>query len=947
MNKSKILIVEDSPIVAEDIRNKLEFLNYEVTAVVTTGEEALKAADIQRPDIALMDIRLGEGMDGIDTAYALNRQRDIPIIYLTAFADEDTLERAKKTKPYGYIVKPFVDKELQSTIEVAVYKQRADRQVKESQQWLETTLNSIGDGVIATDMDGRVTFINPVAESLTGWSKEEATGKPLETVFNIINENSRKPCENPVVKVIETGQIIGLANHTLLVARDGREIPIKDSGAPIRLNGVENLGVVLVFQDDTKDRKSQEIVRRQNQIFKALNRLFSGAVNCRTYAEVAELCLSLAEEVTGCQYGSVAMVNDNGRFDTLALSDPGWEQCRMAELDPSCIQDMEIRGIWRAALNSDHGLIINDPCNHPQSIGMPEGHPPLNSFLGMPFRHKNFNGMIGIANKEGGFKEWDRELMEDFALAFSELINSKRSEAALRESEERFRSLIEASPQIVFLEQDGKFIYGNPAGIRFLGKTDAYDFFDMDVHKAVAPEFRSTLKNLLQNLAEGKVNPPIEVKMINRDGDSVWILSSSVSVKLNGKGTTIIVGQDITEKKRLENQLLQAHKMEAIGTLAGGIAHDFNNVLSSIIGFTELALDDANLSPHLEENLQEVYKAGKRAKDLVWRILAFARQSEENPKPIQVDTIALEVLKFLRSSIPTSIDIEQAISSDSLIMGNPTQVHQIIMNLCTNAAHAMEDRGGVLKVSLKDTRCDKDSELIELDLKPGDYIEIKVSDTGVGIPADIINSVFDPYFTTKDVGEGTGMGLAVVHGIVESCGGKIRVESQLRNGTVFSVFLPISKKRREVRIHVSEKLPTGTERILFVDDEAPIAKMCGLGLERRGYKVTTRTSSVEALELFKSKPNDFNLVISDMTMPNMSGDNLALELMKIRPDIPVILCTGYSKKISEKIAIDMGIRALVYKPIIHADLAKTIRNVLDEANRVAPVVQGVSELGST
>jgi PAS domain S-box-containing protein len=389
--------------------------------------------------------------------------------------------------------------------------------------------------------------------------------------------------------------------------------------------------------------------------------------------------------------------------------------------------------------------------------------------------------------------------------------------------------------------------------------------------------------------------------------------------------------QDITEQKKFEAQLRQAQKMESIGTLAGGIAHDFNNILSSIIGYTELALDDVAKGTPQEDNLQEVYTAGKRARDLVKQILAFARQSDEEQKPIQVDTIAKEVLKLIRSSIPTTIEIKENIESHSLIMGNPSQVHQLFLNLCTNAAQAMEKSGGVLEVGLTDFEHHDQSPLLQSDLKSGNYLKITVSDTGPGISADIIDSIFEPYFTTKGVGEGTGMGLALTHGIVESYGGKITVDSELGKGTVFSIYLPITKKGADNRLYEKEILPSGTERILFVDDEVPIAKMGSQILKRLGYRVTVRTNSIEAMELFCSKPNDFDLVISDMTMPNMTGDELAMKLIAFRLDIPVILCTGYSKRITDEKAARIGIKALVYKPIVKADLSKTVRKVLDEA----------------
>ncbi|MDO9109044.1 MAG: ATP-binding protein, partial [Desulfatirhabdiaceae bacterium] len=322
---------------------------------------------------------------------------------------------------------------------------------------------------------------------------------------------------------------------------------------------------------------------------------------------------------------------------------------------------------------------------------------------------------------------------------------------------------------------------------------------------------------------------------------------------------------------------------------------------------------------------------GLRAKDLEKQILTFARQAGEELKPVQVSILVKEALKLLRSSLPTTIEIKQNIESDSLIMADPTQVHQVVMNLCTNAGQAMEEEGGVLHVGLTDVRLDADFTKTCEDLIPGDYLKLSVSDTGSGISPEVMKSIFDPYFTTKAPGEGTGMGLATVHGIVKHNGGEIVVDSEVENGSIFTVYLPITKKRTGAESYHAEALPFGTERILFVDDEPPIAAMGGKLLEGLGYQVTARTSSVEALALFRSKPDDFDLIISDMTMPNMTGDKLAVELMKIRPGIPVILCTGYSKKISNEAALDIGIKAFAYKPTVKADLARTIRKVLDEA----------------
>ena len=424
---------------------------------------------------------------------------------------------------------------------------------------------------------------------------------------------------------------------------------------------------------------------------------------------------------------------------------------------------------------------------------------------------------------------------------------------------------------------------------------------------------------------------------------------ASISPILDDRGKIIryvAVKHDITGLLAMEEKLRQAHKMEAIGTLAGGIAHDFNNILTSIMGFTELTLGDVEKGSEMESDLMEVYAAGKRAKELVKQILTFARKSDEALQPIQINILVKEVIKFLRASIPSSIIIDQRIESDALIMGNATQVHQIILNLCTNAAHAMDERGGTLTITL--TNIDMDSETIgELlktaytvdALKPlesGPYIRLTVSDTGVGIPAEILGSIFEPYFTTKPQEEGTGMGLAVVHGIIKKYGGTMTVTSKLDHGTVFTVYLPMVKK--SVASHSldrqrSQPLPGGSERILLVDDEQTIVNVWERLFRSLGYDVTAHQRSLDALAAFQADPDGFDLVISDVTMPEMTGDRLTQKILNIRSEIPIILCTGFSSKISAETVLDTGARALLLKPLIKSEIAKKIRDILDDTKR--------------
>jgi signal transduction histidine kinase/DNA-binding response OmpR family regulator len=419
-------------------------------------------------------------------------------------------------------------------------------------------------------------------------------------------------------------------------------------------------------------------------------------------------------------------------------------------------------------------------------------------------------------------------------------------------------------------------------------------------------------------------------------GGTDWFHGRVTPFPGDGERRVVVAHENITERKRAQNeemrlaaQLRHAYKMEAIGTLAGGIAHDFNNILASVIGYTELCLLDVEKGHSLEKSMQEVYRAGMRAKELVQQILTFARKDEIHIRPTQVSAIAKEASGLIRSIIPASIDIRLQVESNALVMADPTQIHQIFMNLFTNAAQAMETDGGVLTIQVSEATPDRSLNSIHAVSKPGRFLKIRVTDTGIGIPPATLERIFDPYFTTKGRGEGTGLGLSVTHGIVQSCGGQISVESKVGKGTAFTICLPLYAQQAAPVADLSRKLPLGTERILFVDDEVSIAEMSRQRLHILGYRVTVVTSSMGALRQLIARPDDFDLIITDMTMPRMSGYQLAVEAKKIKPGIPVILCTGYSKKISHEKIAAIGINALLMKPVAVSEMAETIRKVLE------------------
>ncbi len=637
-----------------------------------------------------------------------------------------------------------------------VRSRQAQRRLRRNEENLRATLNSIGDAVIATDLQGRIARMNPVAEQLTGWPFAEAAGRALGEVFETFDAQSIKRVQTPVAQVLSTGTSVDRGPRVRLVARDGSQYWISDCAAPIRSTDGILSGVVLVFQDVSEEYHMQ---------------------------------------------------------------------------------------------------------------------------------------------------------------------------AALRDSEEKYRLLVDLASDAIFIAQDDSVKFPNPRTLELIGYS-AQELKSMPFVNLIHPEDRVEVQERYERGLGGEKRPlTFAFRIIHKSGRHLSVQINATPITWNGKPATLNLVRDITSQKQVEAQLRQSQKMEAIGTLAGGIAHDFNNILSAILGYSELAIAELPDDSLTRYRLEAIYQSGMRARDLVAQILAFSRKDEPVMTSVSLRLIIEDALKLLRPAIPTTIEIQTRLDADCVVMGDPSQLHRIIMNLCTNAYQAMPADGGTLSIFLSRVVLDGVS-FLSGRLAAGDHAKLTVSDTGVGILPAHLDRIFDPYFTTKEREKGTGLGLAAVHGIVNNHGGAIEVHSRIGRGAAFDIYLPLTKGVSAADEAPQAKLTGGNERILVVDDEPDILEIEREMLENLGYAVTTHERAADALARFAMNPDNFDLVLTDMTMPRMTGERLAGELRRIRPDIPIILCTGFNELISKEKAAMLGIKGFLMKPFAAKDLSAIVCDLL-------------------
>ena len=547
--------------------------------------------------------------------------------------------------------------------------------------------------------------------------------------------------------------------------------------------------------------------------------------------------------------------------------------------------------------------------------------------------HKRSDGTLFVTHMTSTLQKDNNGKVIGFIGVATDLSEQKKVEEALRENEIKFRYLFNLSPQPISLtDLNGKVLDVNQ---KFCEKMrySRNEIIGKNILDIGFPA--EDRQKLIEQLTENGDVSGYEISHRIKDKGSIQVQLYSKLIQIKKNFYTLTVFHDITTQRKFEAQLIQSQKMEAIGTLAGGIAHDFNNILSAILGYIELSKIYIEPDSKVFHYLEEVFKAGSRAKDLVRQILSISRQAEQKRKSVNINEITREALRMLKVTLPSTIEIKENLVEDiALIEADSIQIHQVIMNLVTNASQSMKEKGGTLTVTLNIETLQSNIRKNGHDIKAGKYVKLTISDTGYGISTEDEKRIFDPYYTTKAQGVGTGLGLAVAQSIVKKHGGNILFSSKLGTGTDFFVYLPVIEDRNikdsDDVLVTKFLLPTGKEHILLVDDEETIIDTGREMLEYLGYSVETFNKSAYALNEFKKLPEKYDLIISDMTMPEMNGDELAKKMIKIRPDIPIIICTGYNPQIDEKTAKTIGLKAFIFKPLTFQKLATTVRNVLNQ-----------------
>ncbi|MFH1010889.1 MAG: PAS domain S-box protein [bacterium] len=825
---------------------------------------------------------------------------------------------------------------IQGVLVNVTERKQAEEALRKSEEKYRTLIEQQREGVVIADPEERFTFCNPAAEEIFGVSHGSLIGRNLrefvssETLECIRKQTQKRRAGEKSTYEIEIIRPSGEKRHIVILANPW----LGEKG--------EFAGAWGILRDETERKRAETELRFHAKMEMLISSISTDFINLGPdeVDKGVNRALQKIGEFAGADRSYVFLLSDDG-----TRADNTHEWCAEGiepQIDKLKGLSADVFAQWAQMLYNFEDIYIPRVADLPEEAAQEKAFleaQNIKSLIIIPMVYReSLIGFVGFDFVQEE-KAWAHDVKASLRIlrmagnAIASVLEHKRTERALRESEAQYRSLIENSNDAIYLLADAKFEIINRRFSEMFGVTPeevreaGFNFLQL-----VAPRSQPLIEERRRMTGRGETPPSrYEFTALTKDGKELEVETSVTRIPFRGGTATQGILRDVTDRKRLEGQLRQAQKMEAIGTLAGGIAHDFNNILMAMLGYAEMAKIDLSEGSLAQSDLEEILRAGRRAKDLVRQILAFSRQIEQERKPITLHPVIKEVLRLLRASLPSTIEIRQNIDTNcGVVLADATQIHQVLMNLCSNAHHAMREKGGVLGVELSKIEVDADSARAVPNLREGSYVRLTVSDTGHGMDRATMERIFEPFFTTKGVGEGTGMGLATVHGIVTSHGGAITVYSEPDKGTTFRIYLPRLEAEAPEAMTQVEPIPTGEEHILFVDDEEPLTRLGKQMLERLGYRVTTRTSSVEALEAFRSNPDKFDLIITDQTMPNITGMELADEMMRIRRDIRIILATGFSETVSPDKAKQLGVREYIMKPVAIRELGEIVRRVLDE-----------------
>lgn len=944
---TRILIVEDERIVAKDLQFRLNGLGYQVAGMAAEGHDAIAKAGEMRPNLVLMDIRLENGMDGIQAAEQIRSLYDIPVIFLTAFADQTTLARAKITEPFGYILKPFEERELQSTIEIALYRHAAEQKLRESERRYRHLVDNSQGFIWTHDLNGVILSVNPAAAGLLGYEPSELVGEHLA---KIIAPSESGLIQDYIEKLRDQGSDSGVMHA---ITRGGDQVLLQYHN--VRYVEDDGRAYVLGHAQNITDRmRVMQLLREQNAHLTALHETTLGLMSRLELEELLEQIISRAASLVGTEHGYVFLL-------TSSRTDPTQEEMIM-RIGVGAYNGFKGTranlgvGLAGTVWQTGEPLVVDDYRTWEGRLAL-SSRDILRAVTGVPLRSGDRTvGVLGLAYLEedrrfgpnemaalARFAELAAIALDNARLYLSvqhELSERKRAEEQVRRAESFVNSIVDNLPHMIFVKEasDLRFVRMNKAGenmlgipsARLLGKTD-YEFFPQDEARFFEQKDRQTLAGgKVVDIPEEPIETPTgrrhlhtkKIPILDDQGNSKYLLG---------------ISEDITERKlaeeqqkSLERKLQETQKLESLGVLAGGIAHDFNNLLVSILGNVGLVLVDLETESPVREPIEQIKVAAQRAADLTRQMLAYSGKGRFVMQRINLNTVITEMTQLLQVSISKSAQLEFNLVKDlPPLEGDVTQIRQVLMNLIVNASDALGDKPGTISLSTGTVLADKDyldSSFLAPELAPGQYVYAQVADTGVGMDKETMGKIFDPFFTTKFTGR--GLGLAAVLGIVRGHGGATRVYSEPGHGSVFRVLFPIKDVPHDAEKLPGTELKKGNGIVLVIDDEEVVRNVTRRMLLRIGYEPLLAEDGLVGIEAYKKTKDQIVGVLLDMTMPRLSGEETLSRLKQINPDVRVLLMSGYSEQEASNRFMGKGLSGFMQKPYTPQDLQEKLELIL-------------------